>query len=106
MRVLEVTIRPGETTPMHGHPYPAALAYNSVPDLKLITETRQDPKSPLDGQTGGLGPPPKTQNLKVPVCQTMNLQSPHKIHNGTTALLHYYRIEYKRIDGDGLLTKW
>ena len=30
MRFIEVTIRPGETTPMHGDPYPTVFVYNSI----------------------------------------------------------------------------
>jgi hypothetical protein len=107
IRLLEVTIRPGETTPMHGNPYPAVLAYNgNLGDASLVTETWLDPKSPLNGQGGGHAGPPKNHNLKSPTCGTMAAESPHRIHNGGTTPLHYYRIEYKRIDGDELAAKW
>ena len=33
-------------------------------------------------------------------------QAPHALHNGGAAPLHYYRIEYKRIDGDGFAANW
>lgn len=33
-------------------------------------------------------------------------EAPRKIHNGGNVPVHYYRIEYKRIDGDGLVDNW
>ena len=107
LRLVEVMVRPGETTPMHGNPYPAVVAVNgSLGDPSLVTRTWLDPKSPLNGQGGGYAGPPKVHNLKSPSCSTMAPVSPHKIHNAGKAPLHYYRIEYKRIDGDQLPAKW
>ena len=107
MRLIEVTVRPGETTPMHGHPYPTVLVYNGINgDPSLVTETKLDPNSPLNGQGAGHASPPKLYSLKSPACATMAPEAPRKIHNGGTVPLHYYRIEYKRIDGDGLVANW
>ena len=107
IRLLEVTVRPGETTPLHGNPYPAVLAYNgNLPDAALVTETFLDPKSPLNGQGGGHSGPPTLHGLKSPTCATTTPVSPRRIHNGGTVPLHYYRIEYKRIDGDQLTANW
>jgi hypothetical protein len=33
-------------------------------------------------------------------------QGPHKIHNSLKVPVHYYRVEYKRIDGDDLVANW
>jgi hypothetical protein len=107
VRLLEVTIRPGETTPMHGHPYPAVLAFNSISgNPAAVTDAKLDPASPLNGQGAGQGAAPRIHNLKVPTCSTMAPQAPHAIHNGGTTPVHYYRIEYKRIDGDALTANW
>ena len=107
VRFVEVTVRPGETTPMGGSPYPTIMAYNgNLSDPSLITETRLDPNSPLNGQGAGHAGPPKLYNLKSPTCGTTAAEAPHKIHNGGTVLLHYYRLEYKRLDGDELAAKW
>lgn len=106
IRLLEVTVRPGETTPMHGNPYPAVIAYNGNLDESAITETWLDTHSPLNGKGGGHVGPPSLHALKSPSCGTMAAESPHKIHNGGSTALHYYRIEYKRIDGDELAAKW
>ena len=106
MRVLEVNIRPGETTPMHGSPYPAVLAYNGIYNPADITDKKMDPSSPLNGQGMGQAKPPSVYGLKVPTCQTTAPRAPHAIHNGSSVPLHYYQIEYKRIDGDGIVTNW
>jgi hypothetical protein len=107
LRLLEVTVRPGETTPMHGTPYPHVMAFNSI-DLNSpdITDKKMDPSSPFNGQGAGQGHAPTTQHLTEPTCTTMAARAPHAIHNGGTVPLHYYEIDYKRIDGDGLTANW
>jgi hypothetical protein len=107
IRLVEVTIRPGETTPMHGHPYPAVIAYNSISGNPAdVTDKNLDPNSPLNGQRGGFAAAPKFYNLEAPTCGTSAPQAPHALHNGGTVPVHYYRIEFKRIDGDGLAQNW
>lgn len=76
IRLVEVTIRPGETTPMHGDPYPAVLAYNGNLDSSQVTETWLDPNSPLDGKGGGHAGPPHLHNLTSPTCGTMAPEAP------------------------------
>ena len=64
-RVLEVSIRPGETTPMHGHPFSSVLAFDSLAAFNAmfsgtgITETNLDPSSALNGRGSGRRPHPK-----------------------------------------------
>jgi hypothetical protein len=107
IRLLEVMIRPGETTPMHGDPYPSVVSFNSPSgDPSTVTDTKLDPESPLNGQSAGHAPPPSVNNMKFPICMTTAPQAPHKIHNAGTAPLHYYRFEYKRIDGDDFKNNW
>lgn len=106
IRFVEVDVRPGETTPMAGDPYPAVLAFNATIDKSLIQETYLDPNSELNGQDSGYGRAPNVHNMTEPTCMTMAPRAPYKIHNTSDALLHYYRIEYKRIDGEEFKTKW
>jgi hypothetical protein len=110
LRLVEVMIRPGETTPMNGIPYSAVLAFNTVNTVSrsdsAVTDTMMDPSSALNGQGSGEGKAPSLYNLKVPLCMTMTARAPHAIHNGLPVPLHYYQIEYKRLDGDGLLAHW
>jgi mannose-6-phosphate isomerase-like protein (cupin superfamily) len=106
VRLLEVTVRPGETTPTHGHPYASVLAFDTVPDPREIVDTKLDPNSPLNGQGAGHGPAPSVFNMSVPTCTTVGPQAPHSILNKGDVPLHYYRIEFKRVDGDGLRSHW
>lgn len=107
VRLLEVAVRPGETTPMHGHPYASVLAFDAVlPDPQTIVDTKLDPTSPLNGQGAGHAPAPTIFNMKVPTCTTMAPQAPHSIHNTGAIPLHYYRIEFKRVDGDAFQSHW
>ncbi|TMB32635.1 MAG: hypothetical protein E6J61_07100 [Deltaproteobacteria bacterium] len=94
VRLLEVGIRPGETTPRHAHPYPAVLAFNAA-----------TPTSDA-GEGAGRAPPPAVLDMKFPLCLTSAPQGAHVIHNGGSAPLHYYRIEFKRVDGEGYRTNW
>ena len=38
--------------------------------------------------------------MSVPTCTTVPPQAPHTIRNSSALPLHYYRIEFKRVDGD------
>ena len=67
VRLLEVAVRPGETTPLHGHPYPSVLAFDAdAPDPRDIVDTQLDPASPLNGQGAGHAPPPSVLNMTAP----------------------------------------
>jgi hypothetical protein len=107
VRLLEVTVRPGETTPAHGNPYASVLAFNTVAvDEREIVNTMLDPKSPLIGQGAEHGPAPSVFNMRVPTCATVPPQAPHTVRNNSTIPLHYYRIEFKRVDGDDFQSHW
>lgn len=128
VRFLEVTFRGGERENLHGHPYSSVFAHDigggapatstdgplpepgihthpdgspmhsSVGDIKL------DPTSQLNNQNNGLGPAPP--GMKWPTCNTAMPQAPHKAFNGNPWPSHFYRIEFRRVDGDGLKTSW
>ena len=107
VRLVEVSVRPGETTPMHGHPYPSVLAFDSAEaDAREITDTKLDPVSPLNGQGAGHGPAPSVFHMTAPTCATVGPQAPHSIRNKGDVPLHYYRIEFKRVDGEALGAHW
>ena len=94
IRLLEVGVRPGETTPRHAHPYASVLAFNAA-------TAASDP-----GEGAGQAPAPAVLDMKLPLCATSAPQPPHAIHNGGAAPLHYYRIEFKRVDGEAFRTNW
>ena len=105
VRLLEVTVRPGETTPMHANPYAAVLAFNNVAvDGKDVVEKKLNMK--LNVPAPGEGPAPSVFDMKVPTCSTSAPEPLHTIHNNGTVPLHYYRIEFKRIDGDAFASHW
>ena len=108
IRLVEFTLRPGETTPMHGNPYPTVFAFNSISGpASDISDKNLEPNSPLNGTRGGaIGAAPKMWELKAPTCGTSAPEAPHAQHNASNAPVHYYRIEYKRIDGDRLTANW
>ncbi len=107
VRLLEVTVRPGETTPMHGHPYASVLAFDAAAsDPRKTVDTKLDPNSPLNGQGAGHGPAPSVLEMTAPTCTTVGPQAPHSIQNKSEVPLHYYRIEFKRVDGDALGSHW
>jgi hypothetical protein len=44
--------------------------------------------------------------MTAPTCTTMGPQAPHSIQNKSDVPVHYYRIEFKRVDGEGLGEHW
>jgi hypothetical protein len=105
LRFIEVTIPPSTTEPINGQPYPAVYLYDRPqPDPSLITDTKTDPSSPLNGQGAGHGTPPA--GMDGPSCDTMAPLAPHSVanHNGVT--IHYWVLEFKRLDGRDLGEHW
>jgi len=128
VRFLEVIFHGGERENLHGHPYSSVFAHDmgggtpptsfdgplpepgmhlkadgspmhsSVGDIKL------DPDSPLNNQFNGLGPAPP--GTKWPTCNTALPQAPHKAFNQNPWPSHFHRIEFTRVDGDGIKTHW
>lgn len=83
------------------------LAFNTVAvDEQEIGDTRLDAKPSLGGQSTGQGPAPSVFNMRVPTCTTVPPQAPHSIRNNSRIPLHYYRIEFKRVDGDAFQSHW
>jgi hypothetical protein len=113
VRLIEVTIRPGETENLHGHPYPSVFAFDASfgkcvgPPGKCATAFEDHflhPDSLMNGNDRAVGGIPA--GLEAPNCAVLGPQAPHAAHNKGHAPLHFYRIEFKRIDGDGLKTHW
>ena len=101
VRLLEVTVRPGETTALHANPYASVLAFNTAAvDQREIVDTKRDLNKP------GEGPAPTVFNMGAPTCTTVAPEESHTIRNNGPLPLHYYRIEFKRIDGDDFATHW
>jgi len=58
----------------------------------------------INGQGGGNCAAP--EGMKWPSCSTMGPQWPHAASNLNEWPSHFYRIQFKRIDGDGIKTHW
>jgi hypothetical protein len=105
LRLFEVMIRPGEREPMNGQPYPAAYLYDDpLPDAVQVTDRPLDPKSNLNGQGAarGMAPP----GMRYPTCETLAPLAPHQVTNNSSFPIHYYRLEFKRLDGADLGANW
>jgi hypothetical protein len=101
VRLLEVTVQPGETENMHGHKYPSVFMMDA-PQPHIVNKNLDD----SDGlQPGNRPPPPHNEGGTVayPTCRaTTTPQSPHQVTNTDTFPQHFYRMEFKKIDGDSV----
>jgi hypothetical protein len=105
LRLFEVTIRPGEQEKMNGHPYPSVIIRDApAPDPSLVIDSRLDPKSPLNGQDARQGTAP--QGMQFPTCEVMGPLAPHRVKNAGAFPIHFYRLEFKRLDGNDLPKHW
>jgi hypothetical protein len=111
VRLVEVTIRPGETENVHGHPYSSVFAYDQVIPASaapakggMVNDHKLDPASLLNGQDQSV--PATLAEFQGLSCSTMGPQAPHAVTNRGTVPIHFYRIEFKRIDGDDLKAHW
>lgn len=92
VRLVEVLIRPGETRRAPANPLPAVIAYDAA-------------DTPVPVAKGGHTSPPLNafDTLK---CSTTGASPAEVTRNTGNVPIHYYRIEFKRIDGEGLKTHW
>ncbi|MGC3980383.1 MAG: hypothetical protein QM808_03900 [Steroidobacteraceae bacterium] len=97
VRVLEVTIQPGETEPLHAHKYPSVFAYDAAqPKLQNYYEIEKT-STPVDRMYTGEG--------QLPASRTMGPQQAHRVTITDTFPQHFYRIEFKRMDGAAIMSK-
>lgn len=105
LRFIEVTIKPGEKEPMNGDPYPSVYLHDApMPDPAQIVDTRLDPNSPLNGQGAGHGVAPPGEEF--PTCDTLAPLAPHQVENHGTIPIHFYVLQFKRLDGADLGANW
>jgi len=102
IRLVEVGVVPGAHTEMNGDPYPTVIAMDSP--SPTIGNTPLDPNSKMNGQGAGHAPPP--QGMQYPLGETDAPLAPHAVTNKGAFPLHYFKIEFKRIDGDDYPTHW
>lgn len=102
IRLVEVAAFPGVRTAMHGDPYASVVAIDAP--LPKVEDKLMDPNSPLNGQSSQQAPPP--MGLQFPIGRTEAPMAPHALANTDNFPLHYFKIEFKRLDGDDYATHW
>jgi hypothetical protein len=94
VRLLEVHVQPGETENMHGHIWPSVFAFDAV-----------QPKGTnhiMDSDTQPHGREFEDADWYTPQCRTMGPQAPHQITDLDVFPQHFYRIEFKQMDGKSI----
>lgn len=91
VRVLQVTVRPGETEPVHVHPWPSVMHIQSAQPLTDILYEEKDGRL-VEVRRLALpeGPPPPALWFEP--------EGPHAIHNRGDAPFRALRIEMKTAD--------
>ncbi len=86
VRVLEVTVQPGEREPVHGHKWPSVM-YVMAEDL--IRDYDAEGKLLYDSRTD-------TARMKTPYTIWMPPQAPHSVENLSKAPVRLLRVELKQ----------
>jgi len=92
IRLLEVNVVAGTTGPMHGHKYPSVFAYDSVQPSHIDHVMEGDTKT-------SRGRVYEDADWSVPQCRSLGIQGPHSVTDTDTFPDHFYRLEFKRMDG-------
>jgi hypothetical protein len=121
VRVLEVTVEPGEVENMHHPPCVSVFAHDApMPkftnrfaddrsvmelgrNLKLISS---DPTAPAEvvAELAQLNAQLEAaMSNGLPMAWSAPPQSTHSVHNLDTFPMHFYRIEFKRLEGDDII---
>ena len=95
LQLVEVTLQPGrtETTPS---PLPAVIATDTAAAFRAVLAAV--------GPGAGQSEPPK--GMSAPRCITVGANNSGRVRNEGAGPLHFYRIEYFRLDGPGLKDHW
>src|SRR5579862_9739767 len=112
---LEVANPPGLDVKMHGHPYPSVFARDTGAGGLTATgnaraagialdDTHLQPDSPWSGKGWNESGPPA--GLVFPRCTTAPPEGPHRPLNHNTVPVHFYRLEFRRLDAEGLRSNW
>ena len=84
LRVLSVTVRPGELEKVHHHKWPSVMVIDSLTRLVDLDRDGREQKLPLP------------EKIELPLVLKMPPQSAHAVKNLDTRPFHAIRIEFKK----------
>jgi mannose-6-phosphate isomerase-like protein (cupin superfamily) len=87
LRVLEVTVLPGEREASHHHRWPSVMVVDSRPPYTNYDKDGKVFQSVVQGQ----------QTVELPLMVRLPPQAEHAIENAGNKPFHAIRIEYKRL---------
>jgi len=104
IQLLEVAIREGEKENMHGHPYPSVYADDGgfAPAGAVYKNATLGPD--VGPPWGKMTADPSAS--KFPLCFSAVPEAPHEVSVVKGPPQHFYRIHFKRVDGEGIQSKW
>ena len=104
IEVIEVAIRDGETENMHGHPYPSVYSDDGgfLPAGAVYKNERL--LKNVKPHIGKFSSPPS--GAEFPICFAAFEETPHAVKVEKGPSQHFYRVQFKRVDGDGVKTNW
>ena len=91
IRLVEVTVAPGQTEHMGEQLYPSVLVFYEPQPKGILTS--------YDGKTTNVMR--QFEDVKFPQAIRQNKQPPHSFQNTDTIPAHYYRVEFKKIAWKG-----
>ena len=95
VRLLEVIVQPGQKGPVHAHKYPSVFAFDA-PQPGHIDFDVDSKKETSRGRIYD------DHDWSEPMCRTLGIQAPHQVTDTDTFPEHFYRLEFKRMDGKSL----
>jgi hypothetical protein len=96
VRLFEVSVPAGHGDTAVKQPYPAVMAFDTARAFNAIDA--------VIGADNGRSSPPT--GLAMPRCMTVGAGLSSTFHNDGNLAIHYYRLEFKRIEGDMLKDHW
>ena len=104
VELIEVVIRPGETENMHGHPYPSVYADDGGFSPAGATYQNRSIEKDFTVPWGKLTSP--FDSGTFPICFSAIPEPPHQVSVKSGPPQHFYRIHFKRVDGDDVKANW
>jgi hypothetical protein len=89
---------------MHGHPYPSVFATDGAGFEPVVVATNE-PLDPASGNPrGAVGRAPA--GSAYPSCYAAKSEAPHRVTVTGAVPNHFYRLHFKRVDGENIRTRW